>query len=98
MERLRRSVDQWVDELDLKPEVIGVIDDTALLKVFADAGLGFIPGPLAIRSEIENQYGLRLLLEIPKAIERFYAITVERRLRHPAVVAISEAARETLFG
>lgn len=95
---MRRSVDQWVDELKLKPDVIGEIDDTALLKVFAEAGLGFIPAPLAIQAEIERQYGLRLLLQIPKAIERFYAITVERRIRHPAVVAISEAARQDLFG
>ena len=94
---LRRSVDTWIDELEINPDVIGEIDDTALLKVFAEAGLGFIPAPLAIRAEIEKQYGLRLLLEIPDAIEHFYAITVERRLSHPAVVAISQAAKRELF-
>lgn len=94
---IRRSVDRWLLDSQLEPEVIGEFDDTALLKVFAEAGIGFVPGPLAIRSEIESQFGLRLLLEIPNAEERFYAITVERRLRHPAVVAISDAAKETLF-
>lgn len=94
---LRRSVDQWLLQEQLHPEVVGEFDDTALLKVFAEAGIGFVPGPLAIREEIEKQFGLRLLLEIPNAIERFYAITVERRLRHPAIVAISEAAKESLF-
>lgn len=94
---LRRSIDQWLLQADVKPEILAEIDDTALLKVFAQAGIGFVPAPLAIRTEIEKQFGLRLLLEVPEAIERFYAITVERRLRHPAVLAISEAARESLF-
>lgn len=95
---LRRSVDRWIDEAGFQPQVIGEMDDTALLKVFAEAGIGLVPAPLAIRSEIEKQYGLRLLMEIPQAVERFYAITVERRLQNPAVRAISEVARNTLFG
>ncbi|MFK7819584.1 MAG: LysR substrate-binding domain-containing protein, partial [Planctomycetaceae bacterium] len=94
---LRRSVAQWLYQVDIEPEVIGEIDDTALLKVFAEAGLGFIPAPVAIRAEIEKQFGLRLLMDIPNATERFYAITAERRLTHPAIVAISETVRETLF-
>ncbi len=94
---LRRNVTQWLHQIDVEPEVIGEIDDTALLKVFAEAGLGFIPAPLVIRKEIEKQFGLRVLLEIPGATERFYAITAERKLKHPAVVAISEAAKGNLF-
>ena len=94
---LRRSIDQWFLQARLAPEIIAEIDDTALLKVFAEAGVGFVPGPLAIRREIERQFGLRLLLEVPNAVERFYAITVERRMRHPAVLAISETAKEVLF-
>ena len=95
---MRRSVDKWMSESELQPEVIGEMDDTALMKVFAEAGVGFIPAPLAIKTEIENQFGLRLLMEIPEAVERFYAITVQRRLQHPAVVRISQAAKSTLFG
>lgn len=93
-----RSVDQWIAETDIQPEVVGEMDDTALMKVFAEAGIGFIPAPLAIQTEIEKQFGLRLVMPIPNAIERFYAITVQRRLQHPAVVAISQAAKSTLFG
>ncbi len=52
---------------------------------------------MAIRAEIEKQYGVRMLGELPDVHERFYAISVERRLRHPAVVAISKAARSELF-
>ena len=70
---LRRSVAQWLYQFDVEPEVVGEIDDTALLKVFAEAGMGLIPAPLAIQAEIEKQFGLRLLLEIPNATERFYA-------------------------
>lgn len=95
---MRRSVDQWLSESDIQPEFVGEMDDTALMKVFAEAGTGFIPAPLAIQTEIEKQFGLRLLMPIPNAVERFYAITVQRRLQHPAVVAISQAARSTLFG
>ncbi len=94
---MRRSIDEWFLDVNISPQVVGEFDDTALLKVFAEAGIGFVPGPLAIRPEIERQFGLSLLLEIPNAIERFYAITVERRIRHPAVMAISEAAKESLF-
>ncbi|TWU12154.1 Transcriptional activator protein NhaR [Symmachiella macrocystis] len=94
---MRRSIEEWLIEANISPQIVGEFDDTALLKVFAEAGIGFVPGPLAIRAEIERQFGLSLLLEIPNAIERFYAITVERRIRHPAVMAISEAAKESLF-
>mgnify|MGYP002632083115 CR=1 FL=1 len=94
---MRRSVDQWIDEAKFYPEVVGEMDDTALMKVFAEAGVGFIPAPLAIAAEIEAQFGLHLLLEIPGAIERFFAITVQRRLQHPAVLAISQAAKNALF-
>lgn len=95
---MRRSVDQWVSESEIYPEIVGEMDDTALMKVFAEAGVGFIPAPLAIASEIKTQFGLNLLLEVPGAIERFYAITVQRRLQHPAVLAISQTAKDALFG
>ena len=95
---IRRSMEKWMENISLRPEIIGEFDDTALLKVFGEAGLGFVPAPLAIRKEVERQYHLQLLMDIPGGNERFFAITVERRLRHPAVVAISNAAKENLFG
>lgn len=95
---MRRSVDHWISENDFHPEIVGEMDDTALMKVFAEAGVGFIAAPLAITAEIGTQFGLRLLTQIPGAVERFYAITVQRRLQHPAVLAISQTARSSLFG
>lgn len=94
---LRRSVDQWLYETGIPVRVIGEFDDTALMKVFAEADIGLVPAPLAIEDDLGQQFDLHLVGVIPKAKEQFYAITVERKLRHPAVVAISDAAREELF-
>ena len=54
--------------------------------------------PSAIEKEVAQQYGLTVVGRIAEVVERFYAISVERRLKHPAVVTVSTAARETLFG
>lgn len=94
---LRRSLEHWFDTQGTRPRVVAEFDDSALLKAFGREGLGLFPAPLAICREIEKQYNVRLLGELPNLRERFYAISVERRLRHPAVVAISEAARQHLF-
>ncbi|MGE0452773.1 MAG: transcriptional activator NhaR [Vicinamibacteria bacterium] len=95
---LRRELDHWLDARKLRPRVVGEFDDTALLNVFGQAGRGLFAAPLAIEQEMRRQLGVRRLGVIPEIKERFYAISVERRLKHPAVLAISQAARETLFG
>ncbi|REK30355.1 MAG: transcriptional activator NhaR [Planctomycetota bacterium] len=94
---LRRSIDQWLLESELPVHVVGEFDDTALMKVFAESHIGFVPAPMAIEEDIGQQFDLHCVCEIPNAKEEFYAITVERRLRHPAIVAISNIAREELF-
>lgn len=94
---LRRSLASWFEANHLEPHVQGEFDDSALMKVFGQAGLGVFPGPSAIESEIRRQYGVQVVGRIDQVRERFYAITVERRLKHPAEIAISEAARERLF-
>ena len=67
------------------------------MKVFGQAGLGAFVAPSAIADEVCRQYRVRVIGELPELRERFYAISVERRLKHPAVVALSEAARSELF-
>lgn len=94
---LRRSFEQWLLECELRVNVIGEFDDTALMKVFAEAHTGFVTAPLVVEKDIREQFSLHRVCVIPNAREEFYAITLERRLRHPAVVAISEAARNSLF-
>lgn len=94
---LRRSVDQWLYESQSSVQVIGEFDDTALMKVFAEAHTGFIPAPMAIEQELLEQFSLRSIFVLPNAKEEFFAITVERKLTHPAVKAITEIARADLF-
>lgn len=94
---LRRSFDQWHVSSQLKLRVVGDFDDTALMKVFAEADLGFVPSPLAIETDIEQRFSLHRVLTLPDVKESFFAITADRKLRHPAIVAISEFARAGFF-
>jgi LysR family transcriptional activator of nhaA len=94
---LRRSLEQWFDTQGVHPALVGEFEDSALLKTFGTAGEGLFVAPSAIEREVEAYYRVRLVGRIDSIVERFYAISVERRLKHPAVVAISENARTTLF-
>jgi len=93
---LRRSLDQWFEAHGIRPEIVGQFEDSALLKVLGQSGAGLFAMPSAIDAEVRRQYSVRLLGRL-ELRERFYAITVERKLKHPAVVAISEVARNELF-
>ncbi len=94
---LRRSINGWFDRNKLKPRVVAEFEDSALLKAFGTDGIGLFTGPTAIENEICSQYNVQVVGRTDEIRERFYAISVERRLTHPAVVAISEAARQDLF-
>jgi LysR family transcriptional activator of nhaA len=95
---LRRSLDQWFDTQGIRPAVRAEFEDSALLKVFGQAGIGLFVVPMAVEDEVRKQYGVRLVGRLQEVRERFYAISVERKLKHPAVVAISRAARQKLLG
>lgn len=94
---LRRSLDHWLAAREVQPRVVGEFTDSALLKAFGQAGVGVFPAPAVIAREIERQYQVRLIGEVAEINERYYAISIERRLRHPAVLAIREQARHQLF-
>lgn len=94
---LRRALDTWLDSTGIRPQIRAEFDDSALLKVFGQAGEGLFASPFVIQDEIRRQHEVELVGEIPSLREHYYAISVERRLRHPAVLAISAAAREDLF-
>jgi LysR family transcriptional regulator, transcriptional activator of nhaA len=87
---LRRSLDQWLHTEGLCPEVKAEIEDSALLKTFASAGVGMFVAPVSVQIEIQRQYGCNMIGKIPSVFERFYAITAQRKLKHPAVMAILE--------
>jgi LysR family transcriptional activator of nhaA len=94
---LRRALDQWLDGHGIQPEIAAEFEDSALMKVFGQSGLGLFPGPSAIEQEIVRQYNVRPIGRIDDVREQYFAISVERRLKHPAVVAICNAARNILF-
>ena len=98
MSALRGMLDQWFERIGVQPIIIGEFDDSALLKVFGQAGEGIFAAPTAIEKEIVDQYNVRLIGRTEQVIERFYAITVERRIKHPTVREISDAAHEGIFG
>jgi len=94
---IRRELNQWFFSQGITPRVAGQFEDSALMKVFGQAGRGLFFAPAAIAREIEQQYGVQRIGVLDQVRERFYAISVERRIRHPAVLAISTAARRDLF-
>jgi LysR family transcriptional activator of nhaA len=88
---------RWFDEQAIRPSIVGEFDDGALLKAFGQAGAGVFPAPTAIAAEVNEQHGTVSIGRTDEVTERFFVISAERRLTHPAVVAISSAAREELF-
>ena len=94
---LRRSLEQWFEAQRIRPRVVGEFQDSALLKTFGQAGGGIFAAPTVTEKEVRQQHRVSVLGRTESVIERFYAISVERRLKHPAVVAIAEAARDQLF-
>ncbi len=94
---LRRALNQWFERNDIKPRAVAEFEDSALLKVFGADGVGIFAGPTAVEKEVAKQYGVQVIGRADNVRERFYAVSVERRLKNPAVVAISEMARQELF-
>ena len=97
MSWLRGAVDQWLDTLSIRPVVVAEFEDNALLTVFGQAGDGVFIAPTIIESEVKAQYQVEIIGRCDNIKERFYAICVERILKHPAVVAISDTARHSIF-
>ncbi|MFO0630331.1 MAG: LysR family transcriptional regulator [Polyangiales bacterium] len=95
---LRRELDGWFDHRRLRPRVVMECDDSALLKSFGRAGVGLVVIPTVAEDEAVRQYGLSRIGGVDGVRERFYAISLERRVKHPAVRAISTAARSAVFG
>jgi LysR family transcriptional activator of nhaA len=89
---LRRSMDQWFQKHQIFPMIRGEFDDSALLKAFGRSGEGVFPGPVSIRDEICRQYECEFIGEMAGVTERFYAVSAERKIKHPAVLAIAEFA------
>lgn len=95
---LRRSLDQWFESKGIRPTVRGEFGDCDLFEDFGRVGTGLFAVPTVVEDSVRQQYRVRLLGRIRSIRERFYAISVDKRLKHPAVLAITATARQRLFG
>lgn len=94
---LRRALDPWFERQGLRPQIVAEIADSALIKSFGQTGLGIFPAPTAVERDVLKQFDVRIVGRSKDLRERFWAVTAERRIKNPAVVAISHAARGHLF-
>lgn len=94
---LRPRLEAWLRRQGLAPRVVAEFDDGALMKAFGRQGRGAFPAPAVLAAEIERQYDVVSLGTAEDLVEEFYAISAERRITHPAVAAITQAARRELF-
>lgn len=94
---MRRELERWFNKLDIQPYIKGEFDDSALMKAFGEQGYGIFPAPNVIADEVEAQHGVKKIGCADEINCQYYAISTERKLRHPAVIAISESAQNELF-
>lgn len=87
---------KWFDRLRIQPRIVGEFDDSALMKAFGQAGTGIFVVPSPIATEVQQQYGVEAIGHTDRVKKQFYAISVERRISHPAVSAVTESAKEWL--
>ena len=94
----RRSLEEWFHTRGIRPRLIAEFDNTALMTVAATDGLGFMPMPAVVARKAAAHYGFSAVGRAEQCRLQFYTISVERKLTHPAVQAITSQARATLFG
>lgn len=95
--RLRQSLDRWFQLSGLHPVIAGEFADSALLKAFGGEGEGFFFAPSPLAAELVRHHRLLRLGQVPEVRERYYAISLARRVVHPGVREILRAAKEEVF-
>src|SRR4051812_19553264 len=95
---VRRALDQWFEAVQVRPSVVAEFDDSALMYAFGEEGIGIFPSPTVFEEEFRRRYKVQVVGRLKTVRQQFYAISVDRRLRHPAVLAIVNAARQEIFG
>jgi LysR family transcriptional activator of nhaA len=93
----RRALDEWFHAHDIRPNVVAELDDLALASVLGEQGLGILAAPDVIEKELRQRYALELVGRAKDIRQRFFAISVERKIKNPAVAAICEVARKKIF-
>ena len=95
---LRRDLDAWFDRVHLRPRVLAEFEDSALMKAFGQGTGAVFPAPAAIAADVTRFYGVKVIGRTDAVRERYYAISAERRVKHPGVLAITSTGRDALFG
>jgi LysR family transcriptional regulator, transcriptional activator of nhaA len=95
---MRRSLENWFEDNAINPHVRAEFADSAMMKTFGQAGAGVFATPSVIEKEVAEEYGVVPIGRTDSIVQRFYAITVERKIKHPVVAAIIEHARKNMFG
>lgn len=93
---LRQQLDAYFEQHEVRPRVVAEFEDSAMMKSFGQRGAGLFPAPSFIEAEVGRQYGVRSLGVLEGVREQLYAITIERRIKNPAVLEITEHARNRL--
>jgi len=94
---VRQQLESWLQRHHLQPRTVGEFDDGALMKAFGRDGHGIFMSPTVLEAETSAQYGVQVIGRSDEMTEDFYAISVQRRITHPGVAAITNAARSALF-
>jgi len=92
---LRGRIDRWIESIGVRPRIVGEFQDSALLGTFGRAGLGFFPAPLALAEQVAEQLAAQPLGEMAGVSEQIYAISNERRIRHPAIEVLCSSSPST---
>jgi LysR family transcriptional activator of nhaA len=90
---IRRMLDQWLEQHELRPLLVGEFEDYALLREFARAGHGFAPVHSVQEAQFRREHGLQRVGEARPVTAQFFAISLERRIKHPALAAVVAGAR-----
>jgi LysR family transcriptional activator of nhaA len=94
---LRRALEQWFERQGVAPKVVAEFEDRALMKAFGEGGSGVFTTPTAVEDDVRQKYGVQVIARTDEVRERYYAISAERHIRHPAVSTLTESARNDLF-
>ena len=94
---LRRDLEYWFSLRGIHPHVVGEFQDNALLNVFGHSGAGIFAAPTAIEDEVKRYVRVVAIGKLDSITEEFYAVSAERKIKHPAVATITESARNELF-
>ncbi len=95
---VRQQLEGWLTRHQIHPRVVGEFDDGALMTAFGREGRGVFMAPTVLEAETVAQFGVKVIGRSDELVEEFFAVSVQLRITHPCVVAITDAARGRLFG